>query len=102
MIAGVLVLALLTAGSVCRPERDHRGQIARSRSQVRAFRASHPCPATGATTGACQGYTVDHICPLSCCGADNPSNMQWQTRAEAKAKDRWEGNCSSCQTGANR
>jgi hypothetical protein len=23
-------------------------------------------------------------------GADDPSNMQWQTTAEAKAKDKWE------------
>jgi hypothetical protein len=23
-------------------------------------------------------------------GADDPSNMQWQSTAEAKAKDKWE------------
>ena len=39
------------------------------------------------------GYVVDHIIPLECGGADSPSNMQWQTIAEAKAKDRTEGNC---------
>ena len=102
MTAGVLVLALLTAGPVCRPERDLRGRIVRSHSQVRAFRATHPCPATGATRGRCPGYTVDHVCPLRCCGADTPSNMQWQTHTAAKAKDRWEGSCSSCKRGANR
>lgn len=36
------------------------------------------------------GYIVDHIVPLACGGADAPSNMQWQTVAEAKAKDRVE------------
>ena len=36
------------------------------------------------------GYVVDHIVPLVCGGADSPSNMQWQTIAEAKAKDRIE------------
>jgi len=36
------------------------------------------------------GYIVDHIIPLACGGCDCPSNMQWQTIAEAKAKDRWE------------
>jgi hypothetical protein len=33
---------------------------------------------------------IDHIKPLSCSGADNPGNMQWQTVADAKAKDKWE------------
>jgi hypothetical protein len=33
---------------------------------------------------------VDHIQPLACGGADAPSNMQWQTKAEGKAKDKWE------------
>ena len=36
------------------------------------------------------GYIVDHIVPLACGGADSPSNMQWQTKAAAKAKDKWE------------
>ena len=36
------------------------------------------------------GHVVDHIIPLACGGADAPSNMQWQTVAEGKAKDKWE------------
>ena len=36
------------------------------------------------------GYIIDHIIPLACGGPDNPSNMQWQTVAEAKAKDKIE------------
>lgn len=36
------------------------------------------------------GYVVDHIIPLACGGADAPTNMQWQTVAEAKAKDKVE------------
>ncbi|PYT16042.1 MAG: HNH endonuclease [Acidobacteria bacterium] len=39
------------------------------------------------------GFVVDHIVPLECGGADSPGNMQWQTIAEAKAKDRTERNC---------
>lgn len=37
-----------------------------------------------------KGYIVDHRVPLACGGADAPSNMQWQTKAEAKAKDKTE------------
>jgi len=37
-----------------------------------------------------KGYVVDHKTPLACGGLDAPSNMQWQTVAEAKAKDRTE------------
>src|SRR6266480_2121778 len=54
------------------------------------FVKKHPCPATGKKKGACPGYVVDHIKPLCAGGADHPSNMQWQTRKEAKIKDRRE------------
>jgi hypothetical protein len=33
---------------------------------------------------------IDHVKPLATGGADAPSNMQWQTKADAKAKDKWE------------
>jgi hypothetical protein len=38
----------------------------------------------------------DHVKPLKCGGSDAVSNMHWQTRAEAKAKDKLgnEGLCS--------
>jgi ABC-type glycerol-3-phosphate transport system substrate-binding protein len=50
--------------------RDAHGRIARNRTARRAFQKSHPCPATGAQTGACPGYIEDHVVPLAKGGAD--------------------------------
>jgi 5-methylcytosine-specific restriction endonuclease McrA len=62
----------------------------RSREAKAAFKRAHPCPSTGKKTGACPGYVIDHIKPLKRGGADAPENLQWQTVAEGKAKDKWE------------
>jgi hypothetical protein len=62
----------------------------RSASVKREFQLTHPCPATGRTSGACPGYVKDHVLPLACGGPDAVSNLQWQTTADAKAKDKWE------------
>lgn len=62
----------------------------RSQSAKVEFKKRQPCPATGASKGPCAGYVIDHITPLACGGADAPWNMQWQTVAEGKAKDKWE------------
>jgi len=69
-------------------ERDSNGRIKRSEAAKNAFMHGHPCPSTGNTSGSCPGYVVDHINPLECGGADAPFNMQWQTIADAKAKDK--------------
>lgn len=61
-----------------------------SHSQYLKFRAKHACPGTGKTKGACPGYVVDHIVPLCAGGVDNPTNMQWQTVADSKLKDKLE------------
>jgi hypothetical protein len=54
------------------------------------FEREHPCPENGAATGSCPHHVIDHVKPLACGGPDRPSNMQWQTTEEGKAKDRWE------------
>ena len=70
-------------------KRDSHGKIVRDPHAKEAFRKTHPCPSTGKTYGKCPGYVVDHIQALKHGGADDPSNMQWQTREAAKEKDKW-------------
>src|SRR6266853_5936496 len=60
--------------------RDGKGRIARSPTAVRVFKKTHPC------RGNCKDMVVDHIVPLKRGGADSPSHMQWETKAQAKAK----------------
>jgi hypothetical protein len=64
--------------------REAKGKIQRSAAARHAFARQ-----TGYPHGR-PGYVIDHIVPLACGGIDAPSNMQWQTVAEAKAKDRTE------------
>ena len=71
-------------------QRNSHGKIARSGRARGEFKKSHPCPSTGRSSGGCPGYVIDHARPLKRGGADNPANMQWQTTAAARAKDRTE------------
>lgn len=87
IVAALLMACISVALSVVG---DAHGKIARDPRALSAFKKQHPCPATGKTYGSCPGYTVDHVVPLKRGGADAPSNMQWQTNAAAKEKDRWE------------
>lgn len=64
--------------------RDANGRIHRSEAAKDAFMRQ-----TGYPHGR-KGYVVDHVVPLACGGADAPSNMQWQSAADAKAKDKIE------------
>lgn len=79
LIAALLLLLALNA------EATPRSRVARSE-----FQRSHPCPATHAKRGACPGFVVDHVIPLCAGGPDVQSNMQWQTVADGKVKDREE------------
>ncbi|QSB03443.1 hypothetical protein JWZ98_11200 [Methylomonas sp. EFPC1] len=68
----------------------------RSQAAISQFKQSNPCPANGSAKGPCPGYVIDHIEPLACGGLDQPSNMQWQTTEDSKAKDKWErADCGS-------
>jgi hypothetical protein len=88
-----LAAAAATTLALCLPQSAEAGRQPKSHRdphEVVLFRDSHPCPATGKTHGACPGWVVDHVKALCVGGADAPDNMQWQTRADAKAKDKWE------------
>ena len=91
--AAARLLALLLLSAVPSPALawDHRSSHEnRSRAVTEAFQRENPCPSTGRRAGACPGWIKDHIVPLCAGGADSPSNMQWQTIAQAAAKDRLE------------
>lgn len=81
LIAAMFVITYTHAAEA----KIHRSAHARTE-----FKHQQPCPANGHTSGKCPGYVIDHVTPLKRGGADDPSNMQWQTKAEAKAKDKWE------------
>lgn len=82
MSYAILLLALFPMPADARIKRDPKA--------VAAFKYQNPCPSTGKQRGTCPGWIVDHRIALACGGADAPANMQWQTKADAKAKDKWE------------
>jgi hypothetical protein len=65
-------------------QRDSRGRIKRSSAAKHDFMKQSGYP------NGRPGYVVDHRVPLKRGGSDSPGNMQWQTKADAKAKDKWE------------
>lgn len=77
-------------GQPAEVKRDDDARLQRSSTTRSHFVRANPCPSTGLLSGSCPGYIVDHIVPLKRGGPDTPNNMQWQTEAAAKAKDRWE------------
>lgn len=73
-----LLLALLSLGN----------------SSMRSSKAKHDFWKCSGYPHGRQGYVVDHIIPLACGGKDVPCNMQWQTIAAGKTKDKTERHCS--------
>jgi hypothetical protein len=78
MRAAVAALALLLMPSLVHA-RQHRSWEAKHEFEIET---GHP--------HGWPGHVVDHVIPLACGGPDAPSNMQWESAAEGKAKDRWE------------
>lgn len=87
-----ILLALLLALPLIAQAKHPRSHAARAE-----FKRLNPCPATGERRGKCENFVIDHRIPL--CSASTPeerklldvsANMQWQSIADAKAKDREE------------
>ncbi len=78
-VAAVLLALAFTPGAHAKVRRDSH--------QRALFMRSHPCPSTRKLHGACPGYVVDHVQPLCAGGPDEPGNMQWQSREDARIKD---------------
>lgn len=85
-----LLLSIMLALALVSSAADARKSYHRDRHERAEFQHQHPCPSTGKRSGSCPGYIVDHVKPLCKGGPDKRSNMQWQSRADAKAKDKWE------------
>ncbi len=94
MRTGFLTHVLAVAMMVLLTTTHAEARLKRSQIAKAEFKQQHPCPAAGSTNRPCKGYVIDHIVPIACGGADALSNMQWQTVADAKAKDK--GECKGC------
>jgi hypothetical protein len=69
---------------------DQADSRERSAAAKDEFKRENPCPTNGNNRGPCPGQVIDHVKPLDCGGSDAPTNMQWQSVEEGKAKDKWE------------
>lgn len=77
------------------PVRAADGSIRRRADVLGAYRKAHPCPVTGASSGPCPGWQLNHIIPLAKGGCDAVSNLMWlpvqvKTCTQAWCIDRWE------------
>lgn len=84
MKTAIFLLVLLAGLPSVAPAKSHP----RSREVTKQFQREHPCH--GKKYGACPGYIKDHITALCDGGSDTVSNLQWQTKEAAKAKDKTE------------
>jgi hypothetical protein len=83
LISAIFAALIATAALCPASAKEHR-----SREVTREFQHEEACPSTGARNARCPRYVRDHIVPLACGGPDAVANMQQQTVAAAKAKDR--------------
>lgn len=83
----MVAIAFAASAPIARPTVK---PLDRNPAVVAAFRKTHPCPATGKTDGACDGWVVDHVWSLCLGGPDKVENMRWQSAIESQIKDVFE------------
>lgn len=83
-----VVGAALVAWGLLQTSRPIEEEPQEDTHQKELFLKKYACPMTGKRTGACPGWVVGYIKPLCAGGADRITNLQWQTVATAKRKER--------------
>lgn len=89
------VVILITLITVVAIASDAKATTCRNPAVKHAFDVSQGYP------HGRKGYIVDHLCALSCGGIDAITNMQYQTSAASKLKDRWESTTAGCKQTCN-
>ena len=84
-ISIILSILALTVAAQTNPKADCRSSAVKHKFDV----------SQGYAHGR-KGYIVDHKCALVCGGIDDIKNMQDQTIAESKSKDKWEATPYGC------
>jgi hypothetical protein len=103
--AGMIHADQYTDNRICYNNKKYSdGSYKRDRQVPRRYQLIVPCPSTGLLAGACPGWSVDHVRPLSRCGCDSVDNVQWlkntiKSCAGTECKDRWELKIYSCEQG---
>jgi hypothetical protein len=83
-LLGTLLLASPAAGAARGGKSTGTGFREIERQLRESYQRTHPCPATGRTTGNCPGYVVGYILLPKFGGTYQQSNMRWMTEEEAE------------------
>ena len=88
-IVGGVVGASLVAWGLLQTSRSIDEEAQADAARLRElFIKKYACPVNGKHTAACPGWVVNYVKPLCAGGADTIKNLQWQTVATAKRKER--------------
>ena len=87
-IAGGVAGASLVAWGLLATSRPIEDEPQADTRQKELFVKKYACPVNGKHTESCPGWVVNYVKPLCAGGVDRITNLQWQTVATAKRKER--------------